>query len=134
MKKILSATLITLLLFATAMLTVGCGGNEQSDFERAEQLVNDTFDSLEAAIDELLGSVQDGISIDDVEEFTERAGAIGEDMEDRLEAIESEMDALSLTDEEEERIEELAMNRLETLMDRLGDLQEEMMEALLSTL
>jgi len=119
MKKILSVTLITLLLFATVALSVGCGG--QTDFQQAEQLMNETFDSLETAIDELFSKFEDGINPDEIATLFERLGEMGEEMEAKLDSAEERMDSFDLTEEERDRIFAIGDQRLDALEERMDE-------------
>jgi len=125
MKKILSVTLITLLLFATAALTVGCGGGSQSEFEQAEQLVNDFFDDMEATIDELFSAITEDMNIDELDELEERMEALLDDAEERFDALEEQLDSLEdLTYEQADNLEELFNTRIIALEDRIEEFED----------
>jgi len=124
MKKVVGIVLVVVLALATMGLTVGCG-SDQSDFQRAEQMINEMFDSIDGLLDSLEAMV-DGNDDVDIEEFFERLDEFDNELWDRFEEMEDEFDALELTDDEEDRLdalvtqrEEAAENRLEEMIERV---------------
>ena len=126
MKKIIAIALLILIL---ATLAVGCGG--QSNFEQAEQLVNDAFDSLEANVNEMLSIItSEGVDIDGIDEFTERMNEINDEIGSMLISVDAQLSELNLTQDEDEQLEEHAEYRLGILITLIMELQDEMLETL----
>jgi len=122
MKKVLGIILVVALALATMGLTVGCG-SEQSDFERAEQMVNEMFDSINELLDSL-EAMFDGDDDIDIDEFFERIEEFDSTLWDRFEEMEYEFDALELTDDEEDRLDALVTQREEAAENRLLEMIE----------
>lgn len=113
MKRVISIILVVVLTLATMGLVVGCG---QSDYQRAERILNDAFDSLGEFLDEL-----EDIDIDEVgiEELFDRLLAFEDEMTEKFESFEAEMDELDLTDDEEDRLDALVDRRIDEMEARL---------------
>jgi len=123
MKKVLGIILVVALVLATMGLAVGCG-SEPSDFERAEQLVNEAFESLEEIVD-ALQAMMGGDA--DFGEIVDRLDAFEDELAGLFDRIEAEFDALDLTEAEEDRIEDMAEDKLDALMDRMTEIMADLL-------
>jgi len=123
MKKTLA---IALLILITMTLVVGCGG--QSGFEQAKHLIEETFDSLEANVNDMLSIISDGIDIDEISEFEQQMNAIHEEIGNMLISVDTQLSELNLTRAEEDQLGEHAEYRMGTFIERLMELQERMNE------
>jgi len=117
MKKVISIALITVLLLSVAIFTVGCGN--QSDFERAEELMNETLDTVEAALDEMIAFLEGD---PDFSEIEERLDAFFAEMEALFEYLEGLEDDFDLTDEEEDQLEAMVERRANALEGRMTEM------------
>ena len=127
MKKVRIIALVTVLLLSVAIFATGCGS--QTDFERAEEMLNDAMSNVESLIEDMIAFLETDPSFEEIEE---KLASVEAEMDAYIERYEDEFEALELTAEEEDRLDEMLEDRMDEIFERFEDVIEEMLEAMFS--
>ncbi|MCL2427049.1 MAG: hypothetical protein FWD05_12030 [Oscillospiraceae bacterium] len=116
MKKIISIILVAILAIAAMGLTTGCG--DSAEFQRTEQLVNEIFDQLDEAFEELEASMDE----DDTSAFFNRFHEVNTSIAEEMRRVQAEWAEMDLSADEEARLIEITNERLAYLMEKMQSL------------